>query len=46
MEELYTEIAETGTQRGMIDRLVTWEGRNEITGLDGMTDLGRRYSSD
>ena len=46
MEELYAEIAETGTQAGMMDRLVTWEGRNEITGLDEIVDLERRYSTD
>ena len=45
MQELYAEIAETGTQAGMMDRLVTWEGRNEITGLDEMVELEERYST-
>jgi len=43
MRELYEEIAETGTQKGMMDRLVSWEGRNEITGLDEVVELERRY---
>jgi methylisocitrate lyase len=46
MQELYEEIAETGTQEGMMDRLVTWEGRNEITDLDEMVELERRYASE
>ena len=46
MQELYEEIAETGTQKGMMDRLVTWDGRNEITGLDEMVELERRYASE
>ena len=46
MQELYEEIAETGTQEGMMDRLVTWEGRNDITDLDGMVELERRYASE
>lgn len=46
MQELYAEIAETGTQAGMMDRLVTWEGRNEITGLDEMVELEERYSTE
>ena len=46
MQELYEEIAGTGTQERMMDRLVTWEGRNEITGLDEMVELERRYASE
>jgi methylisocitrate lyase len=46
MAELYAEIAETGTQAGMMDRLVTWEGRNEITGLDEVVELERRYATE
>jgi methylisocitrate lyase len=46
MEELYAEIAETGTQKGMMDRLVTWEGRNEITGLDDVVELEERYATE
>jgi methylisocitrate lyase len=46
MQELYAEIAETGTQAGMMDRLVSWEGRNEITWLDEVLELERRYAPD
>jgi len=46
MRDLYEEIAETGTQAGMMDRLVTWEGRNEITGLEDIVELERRYATD
>lgn len=46
MQDLYSEIAETGTQEGMMDRLVTWEGRNEITGLDEMVGLEERYATE
>ena len=46
MAELYAEIAETGTQAGMMDRLVTWEGRNEITGLDEVVERERRDATE
>ena len=46
MQELYEEIVETGTQKGMMDRLVSWEGRNGITGLDEMVELERRYATE
>ena len=45
MQELFEEIAETGTQKGMMDRLVTWQGRNDITGLDEVVELERRYAT-
>lgn len=46
LRDVYREIAETGTQRGVMDDLVTWEGRNEITGLDDAVALERRYATD
>ena len=46
LEDLYREIVETGTQRDVLDDLVTWEGRNEITGLDEITALEARYATD
>ena len=46
MRDLYGEIAETGTQKGMMDRLVTWEGRNEITELDEVIELEERYATE
>jgi len=46
LRDVYREIAETGTQRGVMDDLVTWEGRNEITGLNDIVALERRYATD
>lgn len=46
LQNVYREIAETGTQRGVMDDLVTWEGRNDITGLDDAVALERRYATD
>jgi hypothetical protein len=40
------EIAETGTQGDVVDLLTTWEGRNQITGLDEITELEKQYSVD
>lgn len=40
---LYREILETGTQTHLMDRLVSWEERNEITGLAEIRELERRY---
>ncbi|WP_318567022.1 oxaloacetate decarboxylase [Salinigranum marinum] len=46
LDEVYAEIAETGTQAGVMDDLLTWEERNELTGLAEITDLERRYTSE
>ncbi|MFB6069469.1 MAG: oxaloacetate decarboxylase [Halanaeroarchaeum sp.] len=46
MRDVYQEIAETGTQAGVMDELVTWEGRNEITGLERVQELEARYAAD
>lgn len=46
MRDVYQEIAETGTQEGVMDELVSWQGRNDITGLDEMVELEREYSSE
>lgn len=46
LRDVYEEIADTGTQQGVMEQLVTWQGRNEITGLDEITDLEREYASD
>jgi len=46
LDEVYAEIAETGTQAGVMDDLLTWEERNELTGLDEITALERRYASE
>lgn len=46
LREVYNEIAETGTQEGVKDMLVTWEERNDINGLDEIVDLEKKYSTD
>ncbi|NEU58676.1 oxaloacetate decarboxylase [Halorussus sp. MSC15.2] len=46
LQDVYAEIVETGSQREVMDELVTWEGRNEITGLDRIRDLEDRYATD
>jgi len=46
LQTVYTEIAETGTQAEIMDELVSWEGRNEITGLNDIVDLEAEYSTD
>lgn len=45
MQTVFETIAKTGTQRDVLDMLVTWQGRNEITGLDDIVELERRYAS-
>jgi methylisocitrate lyase len=46
MQDVYAEIAETGTQAGVMDKLVTWQGRNDITGLEDMIELEQQYATD
>lgn len=46
LQEVYQEIIKTGTQRGVMNDLLTWEERNEITGLNHFLDLERRYATD
>jgi len=46
MQELFADIAEKGIQKDMMDRLVTWQGRNEITGLDDITELEQKYATE
>ena len=44
LEDVYGELVETGSQTGVMDRLVTWEGRNAITGLDRIASWEERYA--
>ncbi|WP_227356471.1 isocitrate lyase/PEP mutase family protein [Haladaptatus salinisoli] len=44
LQDVYGEIVETGTQQGVLDELVSWEGRNDITGLDEITELEGLYA--
>jgi len=46
MQDVYGTIAQTGTQRGVMDKLTTWQGRNEITGLEEIIELEERYAVD
>lgn len=46
LRDVYNEIAETGTQKGVMDKLVTWQERNELNGLDDVIALERKYASD
>ena len=46
LRDVYGEIFDRGTQEGVLDRLLTWEERNEITGLDGIHELEARYADD
>lgn len=46
LRDVYGEIFERGTQEGVLDRLLTWEERNEITGLDGIREFEARYAGD
>lgn len=46
LQDVYEEIAETGTQEGVMEKLVTWQGRNEITGLEEIIELERKYATD
>lgn len=46
LQDVYAELVEKGTQQDMLDELITWEGRNEITGLDRIRNLEARYAVD
>lgn len=46
LQDVYEEIAETGTQKGVMEKLVTWQGRNEITGLEEIVKLEQKYATD
>lgn len=46
LQEVYGEIVDAGSQAEVMDRLVSWEGRNDVTGLDEIMALEQRYASD
>lgn len=46
LQTVFNEIAETGTQENVMDLLTTWQGRDEITGLDEMLELEQQYATD
>lgn len=45
-QRVYGAIHETGTQQDILDDIVSWEGRNEITGLEEFMELEREYATD
>ncbi|MDX1747749.1 MAG: isocitrate lyase/phosphoenolpyruvate mutase family protein, partial [Halobacteriales archaeon] len=45
LEEVYSTIVAEGSQEAIMDRVISWEGRNSVTGLDEIERLERRYSS-
>ncbi|AUV80813.1 carboxyvinyl-carboxyphosphonate phosphorylmutase [Salinigranum rubrum] len=46
LQDVYREILTTGTQEGVMDRLLSWSERNELTGLDAVTEREQRYATD
>lgn len=42
--DVYDRLLETGDERALIDRLATWETRDEVTGLERWRELERRYA--
>lgn len=46
LQMVFNEIVETGTQRGVMDLLTTWQGRDEITGLEKIVELEQQYATD
>ena len=44
LEDVYATILEGGSQEPVLDRLISWEGRNEITGLAEYEALEARYA--
>lgn len=46
LQTVFNEIAETGTQENVMDLLTTWQGRDEITGLNEMLELEQQYATD
>lgn len=44
LEEVYSRLVETGDERGLVDRLATWEDRNDVTDLEAWRERERRYA--
>jgi 2-methylisocitrate lyase-like PEP mutase family enzyme len=43
MQRVLQEIRQAGTTQGMLDQLLSFEGRNQVTGLARYYDLERRF---
>lgn len=46
LKNTYETIVDEGTQQPIMHELVTWEGRNRITGLDQISEWERKYASE
>lgn len=46
LQSTYETIVEQGTQQPVMDQLVSWEERNQITGLDGISQWEQRYATE
>jgi methylisocitrate lyase len=46
LKSVYLEILRTGTQRGALDNLTTWQERNELNGLDDIVAMEKKYAVD
>ncbi|WP_226040244.1 isocitrate lyase/phosphoenolpyruvate mutase family protein [Natrinema sp. DC36] len=44
LEEVYSRLVETGDERDLIDRLATWEDRDDVTDLEAWRERERRYA--
>lgn len=44
LRDVYREIVKTGTQKGVMDEIVSWQGRNNITGLEEIVELEKKYA--
>lgn len=45
LQEVYAEILDTGTQAGVMDRILTWDERDHVTHHDRMNELEARYAT-
>jgi len=43
IQELMQMLKETGTTKGFTDRIVTFEERNRITGLDRYKEMEKKF---
>jgi len=45
IQELMQLLKETGTTKGFVDRIASWEERNRITGLARYKEMEKKYLS-
>ncbi|MGQ3413881.1 isocitrate lyase/PEP mutase family protein [Natrinema sp. LN54] len=46
LEAVYSELIETGNERGLVDRLGTWEDRDDVTDLETWREREKRYAAE